>query len=235
MDGPTAETCAGHGDDTGSKGVAMTQVTVIGGSGYAGSHIVEAAAVRGLEVRSLSRNEVAEQIANVQYEQGSLTNPEDRARALEGADVVIVAASPRGDMAGKLRPAIAELASEAAAAGVRLGVVGGAGSLQQYAGGPLVVEGDFPDEVKPEAMEMAGVLDDLRAAPESLDWFLVSPAGEFGAWVPGEFRGEYRVGGDVLLTDADGKSTISGADFGVAVVDEIETPQHRRRRFTVAY
>ena len=63
----------------------------------------------------------------------------------------------------------------------------------------------------------------------------VSPAGGFGSYNPGEFRGEYRVGGDVLLTDAEGNSDISGADFGVAIVDEIEVPAHRRKRFTVAY
>lgn len=82
---------------------------------------------------------------------------------------------------------------------------------------------------------MAGVLEDLRSSSESLDWFFVSPAGGFGSHNPGEFRGEYRIGGDVLLTDADGNSDIGGADFGVAIVDEIEAPAHRRKRFTVAY
>lgn len=214
----------------------MTRVTVIGGNGYAGSHIVEAAVVRGLEVRSISRHESAEQIAGASYEQGSITEAADRARALEGADVVIVAVSPRGEMEGRVRPSVAALASEAAAAGVRLGVIGGAGSLQQTAGGPLVVDSpEFPEAVKPEAREMGGVLEDLRAAPEALDWFLVSPAGAFGAWALGEFRGEYRVGGDVLLVDAAGDSMIGGADFGVAIVDEVEAPKHRRVRFTVAY
>ncbi len=63
----------------------------------------------------------------------------------------------------------------------------------------------------------------------------MSPAGSFGPWAAGEYTGEYRVGGDVLLTDAAGESAISGADFGVGVVDEIETPEHRRARFTLAY
>lgn len=214
----------------------MTKVTVIGGSGYAGSHIVEAAAVRGLDVTSMSRKEAATQIANAAYLTGSITEAADRARALEGADVVVVAISPRGDMEGRVRSAIAAFAADADRAGVRLGVIGGAGSLRQSEGGDLVMNRPgFAEAVIPEATEMGGVLDDLRESPDSLDWFLVSPAATFGAWAPGEFRDEYRVGGDVLLTDAEGKSEIGGADFGVAVVDEIVEPKHHRARFTVAY
>jgi uncharacterized protein len=43
------------------------------------------------------------------------------------------------------------------------------------------------------------------------------------------------VGGDVLLVDENGKSEISGEDFAVAFVDEIEQPKHHRTRFTVGY
>lgn len=216
--------------------MSMTKVTIIGGSGYAGSHIAEAAAVRGFFVTSVSRGEVAQQLGGVTYTTGSVLDPADRARLLADSDVVIVAVSPRGDMAGKVRQAIAELAVEAQAAGVRLGVIGGAGSLLQEEGGDLVMNGaGFPDEIKAEAAEMGGVLDDLRATPEALDWFYVSPAGGFGPWAAGEFTGDFRVGGDVLLTDAAGNSAISGADFGVAIADEIETPTHSRQRFTVAY
>ncbi len=115
-------------------------MTVIGGTGFAGAHIVEAAAVAGLAVRSVSRRESAMQIAGVDYEIGSITDPAARARALNGADVVIVAVSPRGEMAGQVRPAIAALAAEAAAAGVRLGVIGGAGSLRVAEDGPLLID-----------------------------------------------------------------------------------------------
>lgn len=45
----------------------------------------------------------------------------------------------------------------------------------------------------------------------------------------------FRLGGDVLLTDENGVSDISGADFAQAFVDEIETPTHTGQRFTVAY
>ena len=214
----------------------MARIAVFGGSGYAGGHIVEAAAVNGHDVVCLTRHESAEQISGVRYVSGSIENAADRAHVIDGADVAIVAVSPRGDMVGRVRPAIAALAAEVAEAGIRLGVIGGAGCLLQSEGGDLVMNSpEFPEAVKPEAAEMGGVLDDLRATDEALDWFYVSPASSFGPWAAGEYTGEYRIGADVLLTDEAGKSEISGADFGVAVVNEIEEPEHRRARFTVAY
>jgi hypothetical protein len=39
----------------------------------------------------------------------------------------------------------------------------------------------------------------------------------------------------VLVTDADGRSYISGQDFAVAMVEEIESHAHPRARLTVAY
>jgi putative NADH-flavin reductase len=58
---------------------------------------------------------------------------------------------------------------------------------------------------------------------------------EGGSEAPGEATGRYRIGGDVLLSDADGNSNISGADYATAFVDEIDKPAHRRQRFSVAY
>lgn len=214
----------------------MTAVVIFGGSGYAGTHIVEAAAVRGLDVTSVTRTEAAEQIGGARYHLGSLLDPADRARELARADVVLVAVSPRGDMAGRVRGAVAELAAEAESAGVRLGVIGGSGSLTVARGGRRRYElPEFADEARAEAIEMGAVLDDLRAHTGPLDWFYVSPAGDFGPHNAGEYTGEYRIGGDELLVDENGVSTISGADFGVAVVDEIEDPEHPRSRFTIGY
>lgn len=214
----------------------MTRIAVFGGSGYAGGHIVEAAVVAGHDVVSLARTESAEQIGGAHYLLGSIETAADRSRLLAEVEVALVAVSARGDMLGRVRPAIALLAAEAAAAGVRLGVIGGAGSLFVSEGGDLVMDAPgFPAEVKAEAAEMRGVLEDLRASDAALDWFYVSPAGDFGPWAAGEYTGDYRVGGEVLLTDSEGRSSISGADFGVAIVDEIETGEHRRAQFTIAY
>lgn len=68
-----------------------------------------------------------------------------------------------------------------------------------------------------------------------MDWFYVSPAAEFGAWVPGERTGTFRLGSDVLVADAEGRSFISGADFAIAFVDEIDEPARTQARFPVAY
>ncbi|KXU94252.1 hypothetical protein CR51_27695 [Caballeronia megalochromosomata] len=50
----------------------------------------------------------------------------------------------------------------------------------------------------------------------------------------GERTGSYRVGGENLLMERDKPAGISVADFAVAIVDEIENPEHKRVRFTVA-
>lgn len=94
---------------------------------------------------------------------------------------------------------------------------------------------DLPPQFAGEAKQMNAVLTDLLAAPESLDWIYFSPAAQFGAFAPGEARGTYRVGGDVAFFDADGTSAISGADFALAIVDEIERPAHRRAQVSIAY
>jgi uncharacterized protein len=214
----------------------MARISVFGGTGYAGGSIVREAVRRGHDVTSYSRRLPERPVDGVEYVEGSLLDETTRTKALDGADVVVVAAAPRGDMAEQLRTGIAAVAADADDSGVRLGVIGGAGSLHVVDGGPRLFDTDqFPAEFEPEARTMAAVLDDLRATPGSLDWFYVSPAAMFGAFNPGEPRGTYRIGGDVLLADAEGNSDISGADFGAAVVDEIEKPAHRRARFTVAY
>jgi putative NADH-flavin reductase len=213
----------------------MARISVFGGTGYAGSNIVAEASRRGHAVTSFSRNLPEQQVDGVEHVQGSLLDAGTRAKALDGADVVVVTVAPRGDMAGAVRDGIAALAGEAEQAGVRVGVIGGAGSLHVAEGGPRLFDTpDFPADYKPESLEMAAALDDLRATG-TLDWFYVSPPAAFGGFAPGEPLGTYRVGGDVLLTDEEGNSFIGGADFGRAVVDEIEQSTHTRSRFTVAY
>lgn len=216
----------------------MARIVVLGGTGYAGTGIVTEAAQRGHDVLSVSRTAPAELPAGAAHRAGDLRDEALLAEVLEGADVVIAASAPRGELAepGVLRGIYATVARLVGEKGARFGVVGGAGSTLVAEGGPQVQDTPgFPDAFKAEANELTAVLEDLRADKTGLDWFFVSPAGGFGAYAPGERTGAYRTSDDVLLVDADGNSALSAEDLGVAIVDEIQQPSHRRARFHVAY
>jgi uncharacterized protein len=52
---------------------------------------------------------------------------------------------------------------------------------------------------------------------------------------PGERTSKFRLGTDQVVADENGDSKISTADFAVAMIDELENPQHIQQRFTLAY
>lgn len=214
----------------------VSRITVIGGTGYVGSAIVREAVSRGHEVTVFSRHAPAEPV-EVTYVQGTVDDSEALATAIAGADAVVASLSPRGDLAGRLRPAYRTVTELAARSDARLCIVGGFSALRPAADAPrFVAGGDVPPQFKPEAEEIAAVLtDDLPGAPAELDWVYISPGAEFGAYAPGERLGRYRIGGEVALFDDHGKSAISGADFATAVVDVIEGGEHHRAHVGVAY
>ncbi|HSK33464.1 MAG TPA: NAD(P)H-binding protein [Propionicimonas sp.] len=214
----------------------MARISVIGGTGYAGSAVVREAAKRGHEVTAVSRTSPDVPVPGVTYVAGSVLDAGVLQGAVDGADVVFEALSPRGDMAGKVEAVIDDLITLADKAGVRLGVLGGVSSVLVAPDGPRLFDVSDPaPEVLPEIQLGLDKLEAMKASPETLDWFYVSPAAEFGAWVPGTETGQYRVSDDVLLTGPDGKSEISAGDLALAVVDEIENPTHHRRRLHVAH
>lgn len=213
----------------------MTRIKVLGGTGYGGSAIVSEAARRGHQVTSYSRTAPAEPVEGVTYVLGSLLEEDRLQEVVQDADVVFETLSPRGELAGRLETLVDRLITLADDAGVRLGVLGGVSSTLVAEGGPRFFDvHEPPAEVLPEVLTGIALLDALRAAPEGLDWFYVSPAASFGAWLPQRVTGGYRTSDDVLLTDDDGESYIAAPDLALAVLDEIERPEHHRRRFHVA-
>jgi uncharacterized protein len=95
----------------------------------------------------------------------------------------------------------------------------------------VVDDPNLPDWVKPGSLATIDALEQLRKEPE-LDWSFLAPSAEMK---PGERTGKFRLGGDELLVDTNGKSHISLEDFAVAMIDELEHPAHVRQRFTVGY
>lgn len=214
----------------------MARISVLGGTGYGGSAVVREAARRGHEVVAVSRTPPDEPVPGVTYLTGSVLEPDILRQAVADADVVFEALSPRGDMAGKVEGVFASLLALAQQDGTRVGVLGGASSLLVSADGPRLLDvAPVAPEAQPEVELGIHKLETLRESSEGLDWFYVSPAAEFGAWVPSEETGQYRIADDILLRGPDGQSEISAGDLAIAVLDEIEHPTHRRRRFHVAH
>lgn len=214
----------------------MSRITVIGGTGYAGSAVVAEAAARGHAVTAFSRSLPEAPVAGVTYVQGDATDAAALASAIDGAEVVVAALAPRGPLVGRVRGIYRTLAELAADAGARLVVVGGWSSLRPAPGSPRFTEDaeSIPEMFRAEALEIAAVIaEDLPATPETLDWLFVSPAQTYGAYAPLERVGAYRVGDDVAL-EAEGGTRISGPDFGLAVVELIEGDAHHRAHVNVA-
>ena len=216
----------------------MAKLVIFGATGYTGGNILDEALRRGHEVVAVSRSaDALTARERLSVEQGSMHDQAFVAKVTQGADVIVSAVRAREHEGKKLLDAVPALLDAAVAVGARFGVVGGAASLHTSEGGPRLLDtpGYPPEQWKPEALSHAEVLDALRAAEHDVDWFYVSPPALYGSYAAGERTGSFRVGGDVLLTDAEGKSTIGGEDFAIAFLDEIEKPAHHKRRFTVAY
>lgn len=116
--------------------------------------------------------------------------------------------------------------------GVRLLVVGGAGSLfTDESRSLLVVDSpDFPEEFRSLARACRKAYEALASFDE-LDWTYLCPPAEF--YPNGPRTGRYRAGTDVLLVGADATSSISYADYAVAMLDEVEKKTHPQQLFTV--
>lgn len=202
----------------------MSRITVIGGTGYAGSAIAAQAAGRGHQVTVLSTRVPEAPVTGVSYVQGDATDADTLSSVIAGADVVVAALAPRGPLAPTFREANRTIARLADSAGARLFVVGGFSSLRPAPGAERFVTdlGDLPPQVHDEVLAGAAlVMEDLPATPESLDWVFVSPARQFGAFMPSDPLGRYQLGDEVAVEPVTG-GAISAADYALGVVDLID-------------
>lgn len=214
----------------------MSKAVVFGATGYAGSHIVTELLGTGHDVVAVARTtDQVDPREHLTVLQGSVTDTAVVQRAVEGADAIVVALPALTEQT-TLSSALDTLLPAAARVGARVGVVGGAGSLHVSDGGPQLAQtGAFPAALLDISNAHGDALNTLKASDESIDWFYFSPAAGFGAHNPGTRTGRYRVGTTVLLSDENGASEISGADYAIAFVAEITDPTHHRAQVHAAY
>lgn len=203
----------------------MAKIALIGASGNAGSRILKELSDRGHQVTAIARSpEKIASLPNVVAKKGDVFDQAGLSELLKGHDAVISSVHFTASDPATLIEAVR-------ASGVqRYLVVGGAGSLEIAPGQRVVDLPDFPAAYKAEATKGAEFLDILKQEKQ-LDWTFLSPSAEF---VPGERTGKFRLGKDSLLSNDEG-IRISFEDYAIALVDEIEKPQHSRQRFTVGY
>lgn len=206
------------------------KVALIGATGYVGAKILTEALDRGHETTAIVRNpERLPSHPRLVAKRGDVLDEGGLAALIAGHDAVISSYNPGVPGGDKGVAAIIHAVKQASVK--RLLVVGGAGGLEVREGERVVDAPEFPEQFKATARATAEFLNVLCREPE-LDWAFLSPAAML---TPGERTGKFRLGGDQLVTDANGQSKISLEDYAVAMIDELETPRHRRRRFTVAY
>jgi putative NADH-flavin reductase len=201
------------------------KVALVGATGNIGSKIMAELLSRGHTVTAIARNaDKLSPSAKVNIVAIDASDTGGLAKALRGHDAAVSSAP--------FAPGLSEcIIAAVKQSGVkRYIMVGGAGSLEVAPGKMLKDTLTLPEPVKKLLDEAAANLTRLRGEKE-LEWTFFSPAAEIG---PGERTGKFRLGGDQLVTDTNGKSRISYDDYAIALVDELEQGRHIRGRFTIA-
>jgi uncharacterized protein len=213
------------------------KIAIVGATGMIGSKLLEEAIDRGHVVTAVSRHATKLPVHDrVRAVEADVNDTEALAAAFSGQDAILHAfAPPRLSVAERVEQQRAGTRSIIAAtksAGVRrILAVGGAGTLEVA---PGVINADRPEF--PASWEggvkSTALIKGLLAADPDLDWTFLCPSHDIFV---GERTGKFRLGLDRMLVDADGKSSISTADYAIAMIDELENPKHSRKRFTVGY
>jgi putative NADH-flavin reductase len=210
-------------------------IALIGASGFIGSALRTEALARGHKVTALvtspSKLAGAPGLTVVKMDVNDTAALADR---LKGFDAALSAFSghAQANTFDYYLAGFKSIVAAAKLAGVpRLLVVGGAGSLYVAPGIQALDTPQFPAEYKPTAEGARQALN-LLQAETALNWTMLSPSAVIA---PGERTGQFRLGQDQMLSDAQGNSHISVQDYAVAFIDELEKPAHARQRFTVGY
>ena len=209
------------------------KVALYGATGNSGSRILKELVSRGHQVIAIVRNpaKLPQPAPGVVIKQDDLSDSKKIAAAINGAEAVISAyAPPQDDVDAIVGVTQRQVEALNHGSNVRLIVVGGAGGLNVAPGVTLIDSGYLPEPVLPIAKAHSKALNVLRAS--TIDWTYLAPAAYFE---PGTLTGKFRLGTDELIANEQHESRISMEDYAIALVDELEKPQHRRQRFSIGY
>lgn len=206
------------------------KIGIIGASGKAGKLILKEAVERGHEVTAIVRDASKVQNEHVAVLEKNIFDL--KSGDIKDFDVVVNAFNARGQEHQHVEAGKVLIAALKGAPQTKLVVVGGAGSLfvDEAKTVRLLETPDFPSSYYPTASNMMKNLEELQDT-DSIQWNYISPAAFFNP--EGKRTGTYQKGKDQLILNSKGESYISYADYAIAVLDEIENPQHKNERFSV--
>lgn len=216
----------------------MKKITLIGASGFIGSAILQESLDRGHLVTSIVRHPEKIKInhPNLKVYAGDILLPNSINGIISGSDVLISSYNPgwnNPSIATETTAAYKNIINSVIEAKIpRLLIVGGAGSLFVSPGKRLMDTDVFPESFIPAVTALANVLYELQKSNTTFEWAFFSPAGNI---IHGERTGNFQIGKDNLITNNKGESTISVEDYALAMIDEVENPQHHNSRFTIGY
>lgn len=202
------------------------KIAVVAANGRVGQKVVAEAMSRGYDVTAFARGEENKSGASIYVRADIMDLTKDD---LAGFDAVVDAVGlwkvedlPMHTLTSQ------HLADLLSGTDARLLVVGGAGALytnpehtQMSVDSP-----DFPEAIRPVARAQAEEFAKMRTR-DDVRWTFISPALMFEP--DGPRTGSYVLAGE----EATHNSTISYADYAIAMVDEIEKGNHIRQRFSV--
>ena len=206
------------------------RIGIIGATGKVGNLVLEEAIDREHDVTAIVRN--ASELSNSNINVLEKEIYDITAEDLKDLDVVVNAfGAPLGEEEAHVTAGRA-LIEALKGTDTRAIIVGGAGSLyvDKAQTTKLIDTPEFPEIFVPTAKGQGRNLQDLEAT-QGIIWTFLSPSADFNA--EGVRTGSYQSGKDNLLVNSNGNSYISYADFAIAILDEIENPQHKNDRFTV--
>ena len=211
------------------------KVAIIGASGFIGSYVRDEALARGHQVTAIVRHpeKITVQDPRLHVVKADILRGKVD-ELVKGHDAVISAYSAGrqgSDIYNEQIKGYKAIISGVKKSGIkRLLVVGGASTLEVSPGVQLI-DTMSPGQITQGMLATREMLYMLRREKE-LEWTFLSPGATIAS---GERTGHYRVGKDELVKNNEGESKVSTQDYAVAMLDELEKPQHIRERFTVAY
>ncbi|MCG7339392.1 NAD(P)H-binding protein [Staphylococcus sp. ACRSN] len=200
------------------------KIAVIAANGKAGKLITNEAVNRGLDVTAIVRSENKTKADKViQKDLFDLTKAD-----LASFDVIIDAfGQPDQEKLDQHSKSLTFLSDLVSNTEQRLLIIGGAGSLfvDETHTMKLVEAPDFPEIYKNTALAQSKTLEEIKQRDDVL-WTFISPAPDFQ--FEGERTGTYKTSDDEVIG-----TSVSYADYAIAMVDEAVEGNHIQKRFAV--